>query len=254
MAGTIGWYINDVVTLNRLFMTHAEGTGYGTDLSSEFLRHFVPNVKELHIVLNLPRSDYEGLERFPAPREIASSTSPSTSDLLKATWLRIPTAINSMHHLQKLNIWLDLNAPFSWSILNERAILSPLLPFHNSPTNILINLPILHPKHENPSRHFTSDTDPFPIPIHRRYRAQIRTATASNGSVYEMVRLDYPQCSDFASFMLCDGDIGGDEVNVTREEEEEWERRQWKMGRDPVKEFRDFIVEMDRGLCGLGTI
>lgn len=61
-------------------------------------------------------------------------------------WKKMPLTLANLPKLKALRIWLDHTDAQTWSIVNERAVLAPLLA-HLSTTSaeVLIFLPMLHP-------------------------------------------------------------------------------------------------------------
>jgi hypothetical protein len=184
----------------------------------------LPNLKELGINLKLPLAAYKELE---SAGESTSSTPSFTS-----AWTALPLAVEHISRLRKLRIWLDHRQPCSWSMVNERAVLSPLAPLaspsNNPHLDVSINLPKLHPKWETPDRHFTKDSPPLPIAIHRRYRQRYHGVEQKDGSLRVQYESDFPVLHEFAEF-----------VGMPMEDVEENERIKWEIGEDPLQELRD---------------
>lgn len=114
-------------------------------------------------------------------------------------------------------------------MVNERAVLSPLAPLSNNLNlDISIDLPKLHPKWEKPDRHFTEDSPPLALTIHRRYRQRYHGIESSDASIRVEYDPDFPILHELALMK-----------DMTMEEVEEIERTSWKKGEDPYREFLD---------------
>jgi hypothetical protein len=178
-----------------------------------FLGCLLRNIKKLDINLRLPLCDYDGLEAAP---EVASFTT---------TWIQHPYAIRNMSKLRRLRIWLDHDESCTWSRVNERTTLSPLQSLANLPTlDISINLLKLHPKYETAERHFTTNSAPSSLLIHRRYRQRYH----SNDGVNVQHEPDFPVLGEYADFF-----------GSSMEKLEEHERYTLNDGRDPMQEIYD---------------
>ncbi|KAF2865233.1 hypothetical protein BDV95DRAFT_612827 [Massariosphaeria phaeospora] len=222
--------INDLETLSLLA---PEGRGMlGSEPSSPtsvLSTYLLPNLKYLHITLRLPFSIYEALEHVPD----FSSTSNSEPSLLSA-WTDIRLTINEhLPKLRELRIWLDHDGLESWSLLNERAVLSPLASLSNNPRlQVSINLPKLHPRWESAERHFINDSSALPLIIHRRYRQRHHgIVNPRDGSLSIEEKGDFP-----AMYPL-----GNEEWMGTMEKVEEMERDEWAEGRDPTRIIDSFM-------------
>jgi hypothetical protein len=220
IADTVAIEINDCDTLGSLVSNSGPEVPAQSCTSSLF-RCVLPNLKELGISLRPPLAAYE---EFEYADDSISSTSPFAS-----AWIALPSAIEHMSRLKRFRIWLDHEEPCSWSMVNERAVLSPLASLSNNPDlSVSINLPKLHPKWETADRHFTKDSAPLPLPIQRRYRQKYRGVQQANGSFRVQEVFDFPVL-DFFTVLL----------EITMEEVEEMERDMWERGQDPMQELRD---------------
>jgi hypothetical protein len=135
IADTVAIEINDCDTLGSLVWTSGpEVLISGQSCTSILFGCVLPNLKELGISLKPPLAAYE---EFEYADDSVSSKSPFTS-----AWKALPPAIEHMSRLRKLRIWLDHEEPCSWSMVNERAALSPLASISNNPNlSVSINLP-----------------------------------------------------------------------------------------------------------------
>lgn len=157
-----------------------------------------------------------------------------------AAWTKLCPAIERLSNLRRLRIWLDHAESCPWSVVNERAVLSPLGPLSSNPSlDILIHLPKLHPKWEKPDRHFTEDSPPPSLVIRRRYRQRYHGIRSNDGSIEVVAKTDFPVLHELVYL----------DEGFTMEEVEEMEATSWKKGEDPFREcFPDLI------LCGLTNI
>ncbi|KAF2176893.1 hypothetical protein K469DRAFT_812277 [Zopfia rhizophila CBS 207.26] len=236
MADIAVFQINDLDML-RILVLHSSvlKPGRSSTFASTFLSCVLPSLKELHISLRLSLSIYGALEN--AGNSTGSES--SSMDHSISAWTGLRPAIERLGNLRRLRIWLDHGEPCSWSMVNERAVLSPLAPLSNNPNlDISIDLPKLHPKWENPDRHFTEDSPPLTLTIHRRYRQRYHGVESSDGSIDAKHDPDFPILYEVADLYY-----------MTMEIVEEMERASWQRGEDPIKEFLD-----DSIVCSLPTI
>jgi len=167
--------VTDLDTLNRL-LQRAGTSSSGISSSFSFLTSVLPYIRKLNITLRSP----------PAGALTASWASQLT------IWLRLCPAIAQLKELRRLRIWLDHNDQSSWSIVNERAILSPLTPLTSiSNLNISVNLPKLHPHLERPDRHFGEDS-PAPIQDTSKAAAEVPWRGGQQGSFLCDLRSRFP--------------------------------------------------------------
>jgi hypothetical protein len=145
IADTVAIEINDCDTLGSLVSNSGpEALISGQSCTSILFGCVLPNLKELGISLKPPLAAYE---EFEYADDSVSSKSPFTS-----AWKALPPAIEHMSRLRKLRIWLDHEEPCSWSMVNERAALSPLASISNNPNlSVSINLPNCIPMGNNKS-------------------------------------------------------------------------------------------------------
>lgn len=131
-------------------------------------------------------------------------------------WNAICNALPNLKNLQKVNIWLDHLAVSSRTHVNERAFIAPLVAAASTFSFTLsINLPNLHPKHENPERHFLPESyDASPICITRRLRNHYHGVIQSKHGV---------GWRDFPDFPILWGEESDSEVEL--EDMERMERR-----------------------------
>jgi hypothetical protein len=137
--------------------------------------------------------------------------------------------------LASLHIWLDDSGPQTWSCINERAVLVPILGFVSAlqEVDVSITLPKLHPKYEDPERHFI--TPPPGVRLHRALRQ--RWYGHADGEVEHSP--DFPFLIDMEQYRM-----------MPMGEVEEQERAQRAQG---VDVDGNVIMEMYR-ICSIGSI
>ena len=224
MADVAAFQINDLDAL-RILVPQSGVLKSGRSSTSTLLNCVLPSLKKLDISLRLPLSAYDALENASDP----TSSESSSMDHSISAWTGLRPAIERLSKLRRLRIWLDHGERCPWSMVNERAVLSPLAPLSNNPNlDISIDLPKLHPKWENLDRHFTEDSPPPTLTIHRRYRQRYHGIESSDGSIRVEYGPDFPTLHELALM-----------EDMTIEQVEEIERTSWKRGEDPYREFLD---------------
>jgi hypothetical protein len=221
MADSTVAHVNDLDTLRDLVplpSEHESGRS-STSITSGFI---LPNLEELRISLRLDLDTYTALD------DVGDSVGSQSS--LSSAWTGLLLAIQHMSKLRRLRIWVDHKDACSWSVVNEHAVLSPLASLGNSPNlEYSIDLPKLHPKWESPHRHFTEDSPPSPLAIHRRYRQRYHGIEKSDGIICVEYSADFPALPELVYW---------DEENpLAMEEVEEAERRSWRAGVDPLQDL-----------------
>jgi hypothetical protein len=130
----------------------------------------------------------------------------------------------------KLEFWLDYYEEGSWSTVNERALLDPLLSHlanEHSSLKISVILPLLHPKFEKEERHYVNGELPGNARLRRVLRQSYHAHVDAQGHVDIKENNDFPILRDM--------------VTGSFEEEVEYERRLWKEGRDVEGILEDLI-------------
>ena len=166
-------------------------------------------------------------------------------------WARVwPALAPRLTRLRHLNLWLDHEESKPWYLVNERAVLSPFLAqVPNTKAQVSICLPNLHPKHENPERHF-SMASPLPqaVNITRRIR-QRHLYNECTGSVTYVE--DFPVL--FILVELTDSDGYREEGQcISRDMAEQMEREMYERGEDPKELVEDVMRVM--APCGFINI
>lgn len=199
--------------------SHTDGRALDHLTTSKLLQCILPNLKTLSISLRLPLATYQALEN--------ATSIEGSKILLVVAWTKLLRAIERMTSLRRLHIWLDHDEGSTWSKVNERAIISPLVCLSDIPNlDVSINLPRLHPKWETSERHFTEDSPASPLTIHRRNRQRYHVKREWNGSLGWEHSPDFPILYDHEEWF-----------GVSVGEMEELERQCWKKGGDVYEEF-----------------
>jgi hypothetical protein len=237
-------YVVDFDTLDILLQA-ADAASSETSTISEHVVKTATLIRSLRIILRLPLATCEAIEH-------ARNLTSSVSSLNKAyTWMRLCSAITGLQGLRRLHIWLDHEDKSSWSVVHERAILSPLSTLTNvSNLNISVNLPKLHPILETPERHFMKETPAPPFSIERRRPQQYHSVPDSGALAVEYFP-DFPCYSDFDYAW-----------SLTNDEVEELEREMWKNGEDVQADalvrtlfiFRDLVLFNCRLISGISLL
>ncbi len=238
------FHITDLETLQHFAQTDPDS---GSMLSpSDFLDVVGPFLRKLSITLRLPLSFFEAvsnmISRNSRDTQIQGLSIPTdyASDIPEcgqsAMWMGVwPSLAGQLKQLQSLHIWLDHDAPSSWSFVDERAVLAAVTEFMSSdkiPTleDVSVNLPTLNPRHEKPERHFTEKglQPSVYITLHRRFRQMFHCKETIPGHIEVVSKVDFPIMYELVgSPEWCDG-----ERSLTREEVENFERGMWERGED----------------------
>jgi hypothetical protein len=207
--------ITDFETINCLKRKTSMPSNPLSIFSSLLLR-----VTRLSLVLRLPLEFYHSLD---SSEDIESDMQ---SDI--TTWERLDSTLRALTKLKRLQIWLEHSETSSWSVINERAVLAPLIRLCNTQDlKIVISLPKLHPKFEQEARHFTSES-PAPFHLHRRLRQRHHVCMNSRGYPEVIYKADFPFLLDIIDFH--------DRPLLELEEEE---RGYWKNGDDVEREVNE---------------
>jgi hypothetical protein len=140
------------------------------------------------------------------------------------SWVRSCIAISELPGIRKLHLWIDHDGCESWSVVNERAILSPLSDLSDvSGLAITVNLPKLHPKYETPQRHFTCSCPPPPFDVERRLRREKHAVLRDDGMYSVQYRAGF-------HILYANSEISDDDTEKSLEETERRERWLWENG------------------------
>jgi hypothetical protein len=217
--------VADLETLNHLSEQLAAGSPSHVNNIPPVLRN---GITRLSITLRLPFAFFETISE---PEEALQVATPPWF------WQQIGHMLSRLSSLMKLRLWFDHSHTSSWSLVNERNLLSPLLAhLSTTPLDVAMILPKLHPLHENEDSHFMNEHDAKPIRLHRTLRQGWHSL---EGTIDVVKRYDFPITADLLH--LLDGSciIPGqdpEDLPLSMVEEiadlEEWERGLYKEGYD----------------------
>jgi hypothetical protein len=223
-------HVNDLETLKHL-EEPLQTSLPPQRLFSSALSH----LSRLNITLKLPLNFYHTLDSAgPIPQDL-------TDDI--HTWRRLETILGTLKHLKSLYLWLDHDDTCSWSVVNERAILSSITQLaaaYLTDLVIHVTLPKLHPKFEEEARHFLPKQNPNSFQLHRFIRQDEHGSFRNDGRLEVTRKPDFPIMLEVMFFYA---------ENMTAEEIEAWERKLWEKGDDVEAELRYW--ENDLGGCQL---
>ncbi|KAH8895397.1 hypothetical protein GQ53DRAFT_744054 [Thozetella sp. PMI_491] len=242
IANAADFIITDLETLERL--VHENPTPEAVPPAHDILRIIAPSLRTLDIALWLPLAFFKALEDEVDPDgsgrldnaqaldEALTKTEASDKDVthLLTRWMHVwPSLGPQLEQLHNVNIWLDHNQPLSWSLVNERAVISHLATsiLSGAPPilkGITIEVPKLHPRYERPERHFMANSLPPPalVTIKRRLRQRCFAKETSPGQFSMEHKNDFPYLIEVPEFQ-----------DQPLEEIERMERELWESGEDP---------------------
>lgn len=246
LVSDVTFHVTDLETLDHL----AQSNSGSQTLSSPYRILFTkaPLLRRLHITLRFSLPLFRAiaiLAAVPTSSDCPKTghvnmppfhTSVSECDGARK-WLQVrPALARRLQGLQNLHLWLDHDESASWSLVNERAVVSSILA-SMSPDMIpglgtaTVNLPMLHPRYEVPDRHYMGGKAQPPAfaLIDRRLRQNHFYEETDSGAGSVTYAPDFP-----AMFELCeytaDSDFG---PAMSPEQVEEMERDSWARGVDP---------------------
>lgn len=252
MASSATFHVTDLETLNYLAQSHFE---LGLSPSPyEPLHAICPLLKNLSITLRLPLSFFEAVSsnatilspsgniQMPEASVAIKHTTNVRGPCQSGVWRRVwPALAMQLRRLQSLQLWLDHDKQSSWSFIDERAILSPFVIFMSrdkipSLKDISISLPNLHPQYEKPERHFTKESPQLPthVTLSRRVRQRYFYEESVSGNIRVSYEVDFPVMLELLEFEVPSGC-----ERMTREWLENWERKLWKSGENPIDVLMD---------------
>lgn len=170
MAGLSVFCFTEPAPLQFLFQT-ANLSNPGSLTFSGFPGSMLAGVRKLNVTVMLNRAFSLQLDdRVESPASGASGTA-STSPI--PMWPQTFSALSQLKQLHKLEICVDLAYPKPWATVNERALVDALGLSNNIPPyDITLNLPKLHPRYEDPDRHFIENSVAPSLKIRRRLREE----------------------------------------------------------------------------------
>jgi hypothetical protein len=216
-------------------------------------------IMHLSITLRLPLEFFELVELGDEAKDLSYAEEVEQNAPTVRCWRRLGTMLHHLRTLTKLRLWFDHSNTRTWSDVNERKLLTPLLT-HISSTglDVAIILPKLHPRYQRKSRHFMSECPG--VRLHRTLRQRWYSQEASPGNIKVVQRPDFPIMFDILD--MIDGSCGPPEliaenaIMSTVEAMafvEKAEREVYEAGHD--EEFVKTIIEdMMPNVCGIHTI
>lgn len=199
-------HVTDLATLNVL-LTQNDQSASGSNFTHSLPINSFSGVRRLRLSLRLPLQVYKIIE-------LQSNQGMPLHRLQgpAAMWMSMWPAIAKLQHLQSLQVYLDHDSEASWSLVDEDAILSTLLPLSlNSNLSTTISMPALpQPKDTKGNSESSSDDSPSNFHIQRFTRQRLFTERRTDGSygvVYE----------DDANSMFHDPSSSADELARTAE-------------------------------------
>jgi hypothetical protein len=219
IARTVTLIINDLETIGRLGDVSATPSTPHTILPP-MLQH----VTQVRLVVKLPLQFYRSLEEEEQDMHTSNDVS---------SWRQLASHLSALPRLRKVQVWMEHLGPTSWTALNERLVLAPLVRLsERSALQISVSLPNLHPKFERETRHFTMETPGPPFTLYRRVRQRYHAKRSGSGELSVIYKADFP----FSPEVLELNDRSMAQV-------EEEERRDWMSGKD-VEESVDETLDM----------
>jgi hypothetical protein len=179
-------------------------------------------ITRLSVVLKLQLQFYQSLDNLEDARE-------DTRDDIGA-WSRFDSNIRRLPRLKKLQIWFEHNDPCTWTVVNERVLLAPLIRLCEAKSlDITLSLPKLHPKFIQDSRHYTSEVT-IPFRLYRRLRQRYHANTDPHSMSKTDYKPDFPYLLEVIDFS-----------EMPMGELEELERGEWDAGTDMEREVDRMI-------------
>ncbi|KAB5584814.1 hypothetical protein GE09DRAFT_4867 [Coniochaeta sp. 2T2.1] len=197
LKGSVTYHFMDLDTLD--YWSHMIPVSPTPSLAYQVLSPSNLVVKDLDITLRLPLSFFHSLAED-AEETTASHFPVGEGDLLHS-WRRVwPSLAGRLQNtLRRLTVWLDHDDKQTWSLVDERTIVSHVtasISPHTCPslTQLTFILPKLHAKHESPLRHFTegSRNPPSSVKIERRFRQCRHYEETAEGEGNVVWRPDFP--------------------------------------------------------------
>jgi hypothetical protein len=147
-------------------------------------------------------------------------------------WRDLSDVLAKLQKLRILRVRLDHDGQESWTVINERAIVSFLTPLAILPgLDTTLDLPKLHPKLETPERHFTDNSPPSPFPTNRILRHRSFGEDNGRDELDVMHRAEFPFLWEYVGTSF-----GVDDITVA--ELEVHERSLWKRGYEVEQEIK----------------
>ncbi|OBT64925.1 hypothetical protein VE03_05693 [Pseudogymnoascus sp. 23342-1-I1] len=257
----------DVDTLN-MWLLEPNELNSGSNWAWDFQEYIRPSLRKLNVAFRLPLAFFEALEKALEEDEdfvLAGGDNTSFKSVQCNTWERLWPAVCQLPQLRSLHIWLDHDDRPSWSFVNERLALHPVIAALAARTqacseekimqhlDIAVNLPKLHPRYAKPDTHFFQEGPPPPFTIERRIRQRWHCEERDSEKLYVGYKADFPvwhelpeMCKEStrmvreADMTLQEEDVMLEEEDMTLEEVEELETRLWNEGTNVHEFMSDF--------------
>ncbi|KFY70986.1 hypothetical protein V499_08799 [Pseudogymnoascus sp. VKM F-103] len=229
------------------------------------LRDYIsPRIRKLNIAFRLPLAFYEVLQKD-EDEDLVLVVGPHTRAVSVgcAAWERLWPAICQLPQLRSLHIWLDHDDRPSWSFVNERVAMRPMIAALLARTqahseeetmphmDVALNLPKLHPHYAKPDTHYFQESSSSLFTIERRIRQRWHCQEGPIGNLKVEHKADFPVLHELPDFIIeqdrcsrrVDGvtvqeeDITLEEEKMTLEEVERLETQLWENGAENVYEF-----------------
>ncbi|OBT88931.1 hypothetical protein VE02_02861 [Pseudogymnoascus sp. 03VT05] len=183
--------ITDIDTLEKWLLKPNERSS-DPNCAWDFCDYIGLSIRKLNVSFRLPLAFYEALQKD-EDEDLVSVAGPQTRavSVACAAWERLWPAICQLPQLRSLHAWLDHDDVPSWSFVNERVALRPvigaLLARRQARSeeetmphmDVALNLPKLHPRYAKPDTLLPRESV---VTIH--YRATISPALALRGRAY----------------------------------------------------------------------
>ncbi|KXJ93596.1 hypothetical protein Micbo1qcDRAFT_203660 [Microdochium bolleyi] len=153
--------------LECLAFKHDQLTAQSRGTAATVLRY----IRRVHVTLKVSLEFCKALE----PRADTAGLDDDCQELL-SSWRLIGKTLSHFENISSLHVWIDHSCPDKWESLDERSITAQLQGFAKGlpgGVDVTIQLPWLHPWHEDVERHFTEEeplTKGFQIPRFIRHR------------------------------------------------------------------------------------
>lgn len=241
-----------------MWLLKPNGLTSGSNCAWNFGDYICPSIRKLNIALRLPLAFYEELQKD-EDEDLVSVAGPHTRAVSVgcAAWDRLWPAICQLPQLRSLRIWLDHDDIPSWSFVNERVALRPVIAALLARSqarseeetmphmDIALNLPKLHPHYAKPETHYFQESSLSLFTIVRRIRQRWHCAEGPIGHLEAVHKADFPVLHELLDFIIeqdrwsrgVDG-VTLQEEDITEEEEmtleklERLETQLWDNGSD----------------------
>jgi hypothetical protein len=220
-------FVTDLSTLHCIIQ-QTQSTLSNPSAPLDYFAYILPLLQSLSITLKLPLTTFEHIQTI--TDGIAGDLAADTA----AEWLKLCPALARLTKLRNLYIWLDHDSDKTWSVVNERALLSKLdASARSSAIRIMIDLPKLHPRYQCQERHSVEGCSPPPYTTQRRLRQRYHVIDTRYGGPRALYRPDFPL------LLHLDPDSEDEHNEKDLGKREEMEKRMWENGKDVDKIVRN---------------